>query len=92
MKLWWTNKCKENNFRCPYCQNMIGNKDGQMSKSSKNHKIMTLGGTVKCVVCNTTVGYFANNSLINGELIKMGMADKVLENVDYVTAIQQKDF
>lgn len=92
MKLWWTNKCKDNNFRCPNCQLMIGNKDGQMSKTSKNHKIQMLGGAIKCVVCNTTVGYFSSNSLINNELVKMGMTDKVLDSVDYVTAIQQKDF
>lgn len=92
MKLYWTKKCIDNGYRCPNCQLMIGTKDGQMPKASKNHKIMMIGGTVKCVVCNTTIGYFPSASVIDGEKIKMGMTEKILENVEYVTPIKQKEF
>ena len=92
MKLYWTNSCKSNGFRCPNCQNMIGNKTGQMPKSSKNHKIQMLDGQVKCVVCNTTIGYFPYKTVINGLKIKQGLTEKILDNVDYVTAIEQEDF
>ena len=77
MNLYWTNKCKDNNYRCPKCNNMLGNKDGQMSKSSKNHKIQMFDGQIKCVVCNTTVGYFPHKSVIDGEKIRQGLTIKV---------------
>ena len=92
MKLYWTNKCIENGYRCPKCQNMIGTKDGQMPISSKNHKIQMLDGQVKCVVCDTTVGYFAHGSLIDGGKVKIGMAAQILDTIDFVTAINQKEF
>lgn len=90
MKLYWTNKCIENSFRCPNCQNMIGGKNGQMPLSSKNHKVIMLSGQIKCVVCNTTVGYFPNNVSIQGEMIQQGMSEKILDNIEYVTAIEQR--
>ena len=92
MNLYWTNKCKDNNFRCPKCQNMIGTKSGQMPINSKNHKIQTLDGQVKCVVCGTTVGYFSHKSIVNGEKIRQGMTDKLLNNFGYVTPIDQEEF
>ena len=92
MKLYWTNKCKDNNFRCPKCQSMLGDKDGQMPVNSKNHKIILLSGQVKCVVCGTTVGYFPHKSVIQGVAIRQGMTEKVLNSVEYVTAIEQKEF
>lgn len=92
MDFYWTNKCKENNFRCPNCQNMIGNKDGQMPINSKNHKIQLFDGQVKCVVCSTTVGYFPHNADIGKGKIRQGMTSKVLNSVEYVTAIDQKEF
>ena len=92
MKLFWTNKCKDNGFRCPNCQSMIGDKNGQMPADSKNHKIIMLSGQVKCVVCNTTVGYFPHFSVIQGEKVRQGMAEKVLNNVEFVTAVEQKEF
>ena len=92
MKLYWTNKCKDNNFRCPKCQNMIGTKSGQMPISSKNHKIQIMDGQVKCVVCSTTVGYFPTKSIISGETVRWGMTSRVLKSVEYVTAIEQEDF
>ena len=91
MKLYWTNKCKDNNFRCPNCQNMIGDKNGQMPISSKNHKIEWLSGQVKCVVCGTTVGYFPHKSVICGKKIRQGMTSKVLDSVEYVNAIEQNE-
>ena len=90
MKLYWTNKCKDNNFRCPNCQSMIGTKDGQMPVSSKNHRIQDFDGQVKCVVCNRTVGYFAHNSVVAGVKIRQGMTDVVLDSVEYVTPIEQE--
>lgn len=92
MKLYWVNKCIENNFRCPNCQNMIADKSGQMPMDSKNHRIQLLDGQIKCAVCNTTVGYLPHNTVINGEKIKLGMTTKVLDIVDYVTAIKQNEF
>jgi len=92
MKLYWTNKCRDNNYRCPNCQNMIGTKSGQMPISSKNHKIQMFDGQVKCVVCNTTVGYFPHRSIISGEKIRQGMTERVLNNVEYVTSIEQEEF
>ena len=92
MNLYWTNKCKDNNFRCPKCQNMIGTKSGQMPINSKNHKIQTLDGQVKCVVCGTTVGYFSHKQVVAGEKIRQGMTDKLLNNFGYVTAIEQEEF
>ena len=92
MKLYWTNACIENNFRCPNCQNMIGTKTGQMPKTSKNHKIQMFDGQVKCVVCNTTVGYFPYNASIDNEKVKQGLTSKILNTVDYITAIDQEDF
>ncbi len=92
MKLYWTNSCMGNNFRCPNCQNMIGTKTGQMPKASKNHKIQMIDGQVKCVVCNTTVGYFPCKSVINKEKIKTGLTTKILDHVEYVTPIDQEEF
>lgn len=92
MNLYWTNKCKDNGFRCPNCQNMIGNKQGQMPINSKNHKIQLFDGQIKCVVCGTTVGYFPHNTQILNGYIHQGMTNKVLDNVEYVTAIAQEDF
>ena len=92
MNLYWTNRCKDNQYRCPKCQNMIGTKSGQMPADSKNHKIQTLDGQVKCVVCGTTVGYFPSKSVILGDTIKLGMSEKVLNNVEYVTPINQEEF
>lgn len=92
MNLYWINKCKDNNFRCPNCQNMIGNKDGQMPIASKNHKIQMFDGQVKCVVCSTTVGYFPHHSIIDGISVKGGLTTKILDNVEYVTPIDQKEF
>ena len=92
MNLYWTNKCKDNNYRCPKCNNMLGNKDGQMSKSSKNHKIQMFDGQIKCVVCNTTVGYFPHKSVIDGEKIRQGLTIKVLNSIEYVTPIDQEEF
>lgn len=92
MNLYWTNKCKNNGFRCPKCQSMLGDAFGQMPINSKNHKIELLSGQVKCVVCNTTVGYFPHKSIILGKKVRQGMTEKVLSNVEYVTPIEQKDF
>ena len=92
MKLWWTNKCKDNGFRCPNCQLILGTADGQMPATSKNHRIQLLDGQVKCVACNTTVGYFPSKSELCGEKIKFGLTEKILDNVDYVTPIKQKEF
>ena len=89
MRLYWTNKCKDNGFRCPICQNMIGNKDGQMPMTSKNHKIQMFDGQVKCVVCNTTVGYIPHKTKINGEPVIQGMTARILNSVEYVTLIEQ---
>ena len=91
MNLYWTNKCKDNNFRCPKCQNMIGNKDGQMPITSKNHKIQMFDGQVKCVVCGTTVGYFPHKAKIGDEHVRQGMTAKVLNSVEYVTPIEQAE-
>ena len=90
MKFYWTNKCKDNNFRCPGCQNLIGTTKGQMPQNSKNHKVQMLDGQVKCVVCNTTVGYFPHGTPIDGGKIKVGMASQILDAVDFVTAIDQE--
>ena len=92
MKLYWTNKCKDNNFRCPKCQNMIGTKSGQMPIASKNHKIQMLNGKVQCVVCGTAVGYFPHKSKICGEKVRQGMTEKVLDSVEFVTPIEQEEF
>lgn len=90
--LYWTNKCKDNNFRCPNCQNMIGTKDGQLPKNSKNHKIQIFDGQIKCVVCNTTIGYFPYKSKIGNEHVRQGISAKILNHVEYVTPIDQEDF
>lgn len=92
MNLYWTNKCRDNDFRCPKCQSMIGTKSGQMPISSKNHKIQAFDGQVKCVVCGTTVGYFPHKSVVAGEKIRQGMTERVLKSVEYVTPIDQEDF
>ena len=89
MNLYWTNKCIENGYRCPKCQNRIGDANGQMPLNSKNHKVQLLDGQVKCVACNTTVGYFAHGTLVDGGKIKVGMAAQILDTVDFVTAIEQ---
>jgi hypothetical protein len=91
MKLYWTNKCKENNFRCPYCQLIIGNADGQLPAKGKNHRVQPLDGQVKCVVCNTTVGYFPRGKDANSMPVKFGWTAKILDTLDYVTAIEQKE-
>lgn len=91
MKLYWTNKCKDNNYKCPNCQLEMG-KDGQLPKSSKNHKIQMFDGKVRCVACNTTIAYFPYNSVIDGEKIRQGMTSKVLDSVEFITPIEQKDF
>ena len=90
-KLYWVNKCKDNNFRCPNCQNMIGDKSGQMPKSSKNHRVQIFDGQVKCVVCGATVGYFAHHANVLDTHIRQGMTDKVLATLGYVTAIEQDE-
>lgn len=92
MNLYWTNKCKDNNFRCPKCQNMIGTKDGQMPISSKNHKIQIFDGQVKCVVCGTTVGYFPHKAKIAGECVRQGATVRILDSIEYVTPIAQEEF
>ena len=92
MKLYWTKKCIDNGFRCPYCQNMLGTKDGQMPAASKNHKVQMLGGTIRCVVCNTVAGYLPTGTKFQDDTVKFGMSEKILENVDYVTAIDQEEF
>ena len=89
MKLYWTNKCKDNGFRCPTCQNMIGTKDGQMPLTSKNHKIQMFDGQIKCVVCSTTVGYIPHKTKIAGESVVQGMTARILNSVEYVTLIEQ---
>lgn len=91
MKLYWINKCKDNTFRCPNCQNMIGDKSGQMPKASKNHRVQIFDGQVKCVVCGTTVGYFAHNTNVLDTHIRQGMTEKVLSALEYVTAIEQNE-
>lgn len=91
MKLYWTNKCIENGYRCPNCQNMIGTKTGQMPIASKNHKIQQFDGQVKCVVCSTTVGYFPHHAIVEGSAIRSGMTEKVLDSVGYVTPVEQKE-
>lgn len=90
MKLYWVNKCVENNFRCPNCQNMIGDKSGQMPIDSKNHRVQMFDGQVKCSVCNTTVGYLPHNTVVSGEMVKLGMTPKILDSIEYVTAINQE--
>ena len=90
MNLYWTKKCMDNGFRCPKCQNMIGDKAGQMPMSSKNHKIQIFDGQIKCVVCNTTVGYFAHGTKIGDAYVRQGMTLKVLDTVDYLSAIEQE--
>ena len=92
MNLYWTNKCKDNNFRCPKCQLIIGDKDGQMPISSKNHRIQMFDGQVKCVACGTTVGYFPHKAKIDGEYIRQGLSLMVLNSVEYVTPIDQTEF
>lgn len=92
MKLYWTNKCKDNNFRCPNCQCMIGSKDGQMPIASKNHKIQMFDGQVKCVVCGTTIGYFAHGSKVCTQTVRQGLSVNVLKQLDYVTPVMQEDF
>jgi len=92
MKLYWTNRCKENGFSCPSCQLVMGTKNGQMPIDSKNHKVQMLGGTIRCVVCNTVIGYLPTSTEFQGEKVRMGMSAKVLDNVDYVTPIEQEDF
>ncbi len=92
MKLYWTNKCKDNNFRCPNCQCMIGSKDGQMPIASKNHRIQMFDGQIKCVVCNTTVGYFAHGSKVYTQTVRQGLSASVLKQLEYVTPVMQEDF
>lgn len=92
MKLYWTNKCRDNGYRCPNCQCLIGDKDGQMPKASKNHKIQMFDGKVKCVACNTTIGYFPYDSEIDGTKVRQGMTEKVLDSVEFISAIEQKEF
>ena len=92
MKLFWSNKCIENNYRCPNCQTMLGDKNGQMPIDSKNHKIEWLSGQVKCVVCGITIGYFPHKSVIQGHTIRQGMTSKTLSTVKYVIAVEQKEF
>ena len=92
MKLYWTNKCKDNGFRCPNCQLLIGNKDGQLPIESKNHRVQPLDGQVKCVVCNTTVGYFPRGKDSNSMPVKFGWSATILDTLDYVTPIVQKEY
>lgn len=92
MKLYWTNKCIENGYRCPHCQLLVGNSNGQMSKDSKNHKLSLLDGQVKCVACNTTIGYFPRGKDADSLPVKFGWSAKILDTLDYVTAISQRDF
>ena len=92
MKLYWTNKCIENGYRCPHCQLLMGDSKGQMPKDSKNHKMSFLDGQVKCVACNTTVGYFPRGKDEDSIPVKFGWTSKMLNTIDYVTAIEQKEF
>ena len=92
MKLYWTNRCIENGFSCPSCQLMIGDKNGQLPKASKNHKIQELDGQVKCVACNTTVGYFPRGKDEHSMPVKFGWSAKILDTLEYVTPIDQKEF
>lgn len=71
---------------------MIGDKNGQMPISSKNHRIQMFDGQVKCVVCNTTIGYFSHKSEIKGIKVKQGVSEKILKSIEYVTGIEQEDF
>lgn len=91
MRLYWTNKCKDNNFRCPTCQNMIGTKEGQMPISSKNHKIQMFDGQIKCIVCNTTVGYLPHKTKIGDGYVRQGMTIRILNSIGYVTPIEQTE-
>ena len=92
MKLYWTNKCIDNNFRCPNCQLMIGTPEGQISKDRKNYRVQPLDGQVKCVVCNTTVGYFPRGKDPGSMPVKFGWTAQVLANIEYVTPIEQKEY
>ena len=92
MKLYWTNKCRENGFRCPNCQNYIADKDGQMAAASKNHKISLLDGQVRCVVCSTVLGYFPRGNDENSLPVKFGWSAKILDTLDYVSPTDQKEF
>ncbi len=92
MKLYWFNKCIDNNFRCPKCQCLLADKDGQMPKDSKNHKLQMFNGKVQCVACGSTVGYFPHKSIINGEKVRQGMTAKVLNSIEFITGIEQKEF
>ena len=92
MKLYWVNKCKENGYRCPKCQLLIGMESGQMPKDSKNHKISMLDGQVKCVACNSVVGYFPRGKDADSLPVKFGWTATILDTLDYVTPVEQKEF
>ena len=91
MRIYWTKKCIENGFRCPNCQCMIGDKSGQMPLASKNHKIQWLDGQIKCVVCNTPVGYIPHGTKIGSSEVRQGMTIRILNSVSYVTPIEQTE-
>ena len=91
MKLYWTNRCKDNGFRCPKCQLIMADAKGQMPVDSKNHRVQMMDGQVKCVACNTTVGYFPRSKDATGLPVKFGWTSKVLDNIEYVTPIEQKE-
>lgn len=92
MRFFWVNKCIENDFKCPKCQMPIGD-NGQLRTTYPNYVIQTFdGGQVKCAFCNTLIGYFPDKALIGLDAVQHGMSDKILENVDYVTPIDQEEF
>lgn len=91
MKLYWIKKCIENGYRCPHCQLIMADANGQMPFDSKNHRIQMLDGQVKCAACNTTIGYFPRGYELHGDRAKFGLSEKILDSVDYVTAIDQKE-
>lgn len=90
MKLYWTKKCIENGFRCPNCQLLIADSKGQLPVSSKNHRVEKLDGQIKCVACNTTVGYFPRGKEPDGLPVKFGWSVDILNSIDYITPIDQK--
>ena len=92
MKLYWVNRCKDNGFKCPNCQLLMGDISGQMSATSKNHKISMLDGQVKCVACNSVVGYFPRGKDPHSLPVKFGWSAQILDTLEYVTPIDQKEF
>ena len=92
MKLYWINKCKDNSFRCPKCQLLQADEQGQMSATCKNHRISMIDGQVKCVACNSVLGYFPRGKDENSLPVKFGWSAMILDTLEYVTPIEQKEF